>query len=289
MSRRSFGRIALIYSGRLGLILSLCVAGIRETSILESQLFYAPSHRDFETDMNAQELFVTAADGTKIQTWFLPPFNAKPTDPPAPAVLFCHGNGGVLPNHLPYVQFLTHHGIAVMMFDYRSFGKSDKGRLLRDNLALDTDAALAALKARTDVDPTRLGVYGFSLGGTFALNAAANHPELRAVCTIAGFSSWSGIAGDRVPVLGPLLIPLGLDSVDLAARLGTRPYLIIHADDDRTVLARHAHVLEAAAKNAGTPVQKVIVSGREHSSIFGKHPELADTVTNFFTQALAPK
>ncbi len=281
MNAKRFGRVARKSLLRLTVLLVVAMVVIRFTGAAESMFFYVPTRKAYQSPPGVQEVSFQTADGLTLSGWYLPPQGWKAGDKPAPAVLFCHGNAGSLPNHLSFVEFLTRRGLGVFMFDYRSYGRSQAGRLVRENLALDTEAALAALKARPDVDPSRLAVYGFSLGGTFAVNLAAAHPELRAVCVAAAFSSWSGVASDHVPVLGSVMVGGGVDSGSLAARIGKRPVFIVHAEGDRTVGSRHAALIEAGAKAGGADVKLMIVPGNAHSRLILDHPDVSEAIGAF--------
>lgn len=157
-SPRLQSRLASARRVALSVLALLCVLGLaaRFTGFAENQTFYVPSTLPFTTPDGVEDVTFTTADGLTLHAWYLQPTGRAPTDPPAPAVLFCHGNAGRLPNHLPFTQFLKHRGIGVFLFDYRSYGRSDQGWLSRENLVLDVEAALAKLKSRPDVDPARL-------------------------------------------------------------------------------------------------------------------------------------
>lgn len=68
-------------------------------------------------------------------------------------------------------------------------------------MLVDLDAALDWLHARPEVTSTRLGVVGFCMGGSFALNLAAMRDDL-AVCCFHGFPA--GPKGAAVPAPAPL-------------------------------------------------------------------------------------
>ena len=69
---------------------------------------------------------------------------------------------------------LTEHGIDCLRFDY---GDWDEGY----GETTDADAAVGWALDRYD----RVGLFGFSFGGTVALVAAASRPELAGVCALA--------------------------------------------------------------------------------------------------------
>lgn len=86
----------------------------------------------------------------------------------------------------------------------------------------DLDAALNWLRARPEVTPGRLGVIGFCMGGSFALNLAAMRDDL-AVCCFHGFPTGSKNAAVHAPapldvvdeITGPLIGFWGENDIDV--------------------------------------------------------------------------
>lgn len=274
---------AAIVLGVLGLLLG---AGCM-TSLVESMTFYHPGGVPPPAWSPMEDVWFTTEDGLRLHAWFIPPRGARPAGERAPAVLHAHGNAGNIENHIAFSDFLADAGIGVLLFDYRGFGHSERdGPLTREGLMRDTRAAFEALRTRPDVDPERLGVYGYSLGGAFALALAAERPEVRAVCTIVAFSSWRDVAGDFIPLLGPALIGAGLDPDDSASRLGQRPWLIVHGERDFIVRPRHAKVLEEAGRTAGVPVERLDVPRAGHADDVILGPVMREAVSAFFARTL---
>ena len=251
-------------------------------------LFYYPSRAPFQTPPAYEDIAFSTPDGLTLHGWFMPAVVPPGEDPeaPRPAVLHAHGNAGNVSYHHDYSDFLRHAGFHVLLFDYRSYGRSDKGSLRRDGLMIDTHAALDALLARPEVDASRVGVLGVSLGGSFAAALAAERDEARSLCIIAGFASWKGVAGDHAPLVGGLLIPGGLDARDAVARLGDRPLLIVHGDADGVVRVRHGHALEEAARAAGVDVELRVSPGANHTDILYDDPSAPGAIAAFFRRTL---
>jgi len=274
----------------LRVLCALCIAAlvglpvIRITGCAE-RLAYMPSTGASQTPVGAEDIWFTTADGLSLHGWF---FRARDAElgQPRPAVLHLHGNAGNMANHVWFSEFLTDHSMHVMMFDYRSYGQSDKGKLRRDPVLKDAHAALDALLARDDVDPDRVGVYGVSLGGVFALPLTAQRDEVRAICTLATFSTWRGIAGDLLPVIGPLIMPSGWDPIDFIAGLADRPYIIVHGDADEVINFRHAGLLHRRAIKENVDVQKLVVPGGRHNTLLDTDPEVRNAIATFFRDNL---
>jgi uncharacterized protein len=107
---------------------------------------------------------------------------------PFPAAVLIAGSGPhdrdeSLENHKPFLvlsDFLTRQGIAVLRYDKRGIGKStgsaDSATTL--DLASDTAAALAYLKARKEIDPARIGLIGHSEGALIAPYLASESTDI---------------------------------------------------------------------------------------------------------------
>ncbi|WP_410674145.1 alpha/beta hydrolase [Amycolatopsis sp. cmx-4-68] len=148
---------------------------------------------------------------------------------PAPVVILGHGLGATREMRLDaFAERFARAGFAVLAFTYRHFGDSGGSprQLLSINRQLaDWDAAIAHVKARGDVDGTRVAVWGSSFGGGHAITVASRHPELRAAVAQCPFTDGLASAVALGPVaslkLGPVL------ARDLVARFrGADPAMI---------------------------------------------------------------
>lgn len=97
----------------------------------------------------------------------------RPAVRPAPAIVVCH------PSDSPYqtglhtqdsVRFLAELGVIAFAPDYRGWGPSGGAR---GNEVRDVWNALATLRADPDVNATKIGLLGFSMGGGIAARAVA--------------------------------------------------------------------------------------------------------------------
>lgn len=247
------------------------------------RLFYWPIRDAFETPAQYEDVWIETADGKRLHGWFMPAIGV-PEGEQAPAILHAHGNAGNVLYHESFSSFLTMSGFHVLLFDYRGYGRSDKGSMNRKNLTIDTRAALAYLMERDDVDPDRVGVLGVSLGGPFALDAVINEPRVEAVVTVSTYASWRGVAKDAVGVAS-VLIPIGLDPVNLARKLETRPYLIMHGTNDTIVDAKHAELIRSSAENSFIDVTLKTYPG-DHNSLIQRDLQAQRDLIAFFERYL---
>jgi pimeloyl-ACP methyl ester carboxylesterase len=124
-------------------------------------------------------------EGSECAAWLYRP--AAPGRPPV--VVMGHGFAGTRDVGLPYfAEQLAARGMAVVLFDYRTFGASGGGpRQLVDpwRQLEDWRAALVFARAQADLDGERVALFGSSLGAGHALITAADAGDVRAVVALA--------------------------------------------------------------------------------------------------------
>ncbi len=123
---------------------------------------------------------------------------------PFPAVVLITGSGPQdrdesLMGHKPFLvlsDYLTRHGIAVLRADDRGTGKSTGvfGNATTADFATDTEAGVAWLKTRPEVDPHKIGLIGHSEGGVIAPMIAARNHDVAFIVMMAG----TGVPGDQI-------------------------------------------------------------------------------------------
>jgi uncharacterized protein len=141
-----------------------------------------------------------------------------------PVVILGHGLGATREMRLDaFAERFAQAGIAALAFTYRHFG--DSGGQPRQLLSIkrqlaDWDAAIAYVKARHDLDGTRIAVWGSSFGGGHAITVASRHPELKAAVAQCPFTD--GLASALA--LGPAasLNVLAAVAKDFASIVGRR-------------------------------------------------------------------
>jgi dipeptidyl aminopeptidase/acylaminoacyl peptidase len=126
------------------------------------------------------DLGFTAADGVRLSGTLCLPNGSGPFG----AVLFHNGSDRWTTRPCAEAAGFRHHGFATFTYDKRGVGRSggkccplaDPGYFAL--LAGDVRAAAEAIGARADIDPTRIGAFGFSQGGWVVPIAVASAPEL---------------------------------------------------------------------------------------------------------------
>ena len=110
-------------------------------------------------------------------------------------------------------EALAERGIGLLRIDFRGFGKSDgdTGASTIVGQVEDAEAAHQYLTGLDWVDPSRVGVIGFSLGGGVSTIAAGTHPDW-----FKSMVTWSSV-GDMVP---DMTGSVGQEAFDTAAEKG---------------------------------------------------------------------
>ncbi len=124
-----------------------------------------------------------------------------------PVVVIVHGSGpgdrdGTLGPNKPYADLargLAERGIAVLRYEKRTRAQPlwflGKRFTVREEVLDDALAAVALVRARPEIDPTRVIVLGHSFGGFLMPRIAAEDGRL------AGVIFWAGAFREQVPVL----------------------------------------------------------------------------------------
>jgi fermentation-respiration switch protein FrsA (DUF1100 family) len=244
------------------------------------RLFYHPNPIYHTSPSRGQKLdyskekFVSA-DGTPLVGWFIPAQKSgrKHSARALGTIVHIHGNAGNMAHHYPQVSWLAAEGFHVFVFDYRGFGHSG-GRPSKRGVVEDAVAAVKHVAGLPGVDPARIALFGQSLGGAIAINAAGLYketlPKLCAVVVESTFATYRGIVGDLAEGIGlrsltPLLIGDGLSPESAVPLIAPVPVLFVHGESDRLIDVRHSKVLHEAA---GDPKQLWILPKLGHLAPF---------------------
>ena len=208
---------------------------------------------DMQPQVGASDVWLTTADGVKIHGWWIAPPQARL------ATLFLHGNAGNITHRAGRVPPITGAGSALLLLDYRGYGKS-AGRPTEAGLYADADAAYRHLIS-AGWPPERIVLHGESLGCAAAVDLASRQP-CGGVVLEAPFPSAREVAGRVLPLVGPLLI-WGFDSKSKIGRVCV-PLLVLHGDRDEVIDFELGRRLFEAARQ---PKSFWAVPGAGHNDI----------------------
>lgn len=136
------------------------------------------------------------SEGLRIEGYMTVPTGPKPATG-WPVIVFNHG---YIPpavyrsteRYIAYVDGFARNGYIVLRPDYRGHGFSEgeaRGAYGQPDYTIDVLNALASIKRYPDADPTRVGMWGHSLGGFITLRAMVTDPSIKAGVI------WAGVVG----------------------------------------------------------------------------------------------
>ncbi|WP_428266268.1 alpha/beta hydrolase [Haliangium sp.] len=162
-------------SGLLGLAAALPpVRAIRYTARVFRRFAYPDQAPSFETPedygLSAESFEVTAEDGVRIRGWLFEPPDARGV------VIVCHPRSSNKSRVLRHIQILVEGGMAVVVFDFRACGDSERpGRRVFNSMwepLRDLEAVARMVEQRFAGDAglgQRVALLGCSFGGNMAI------------------------------------------------------------------------------------------------------------------------
>jgi hypothetical protein len=211
-----------------------------------------------EHGMDFEALTLDTADGERLDAWFVPVSQAHGV------VLFLHGNAGNLSHRMDSIAMFHRLGYAVLIFDYRGYGRSS-GKPSEAGLHRDAETAWAYLTRARGIAPENIVLFGESLGGALAAHLAARQRP-GALVLSSVFTSAPDLAADLYPWLpARWLVRLRYDTRAALARADC-PVLVAHSPDDEIIPYHHGQELFAAAP--GPKMFLALAGGHNDGFIF---------------------
>ncbi len=228
-------------------------------------------------------------EGTTLPAYHYPA--ARKNGARSPAVVFFPGLDGTKEMLLAGAIELSRRGIACLMVDGPGQGEAVRRRGLASRYDYEVPAAAAVdyLETRADVDPQRLGVMGWSMGGYYAPRAAAFEKRFKACVAWGAHYDYHAVWVERRRVLESggtdasgyifqLLSVMGVKTADEALRkledfrlAGVAekiecPILITHGEQDAIVPVEMAYRLyeHAGSKRKELKIFTAEEGGCEH-------------------------
>jgi hypothetical protein len=191
-----------------------------------------------DTELGAphEEVSFTTSDGLRLEGWYVPSKNRA-------AVIAFPGRRG--PQR--QTRMLAQHGYGVLLFDRRGEGESEGDpNIFGWKGERDLHAAVDYLRTRPDVDPSRIGGIGLSVGGEMMIEAAAESDGLRAIVSegagIRSIRESLALSGTGTRLAASLVHAVVTPGValfsntmpppsleDLVGRIAPRPVFLIYA------------------------------------------------------------
>ena len=237
-----------------------------------------------------RQVQLVTSDGFRLRAWYVPSRNRA-------AIIAFPGRS----QPVPHARMLVRHGYGVLLLDRRGEGASDGDyNAFGWTGERDLRAALTFLRRQPDVDPTRIGGLGLSVGGELLLQTAAHTQALRAVVSegagqrslaehldnpeVGRVQRWvSGMLAQTagVAVLSNSRPPDSL--ADLMPRIAPRPVLLIEA-----LNGNPDEVLNEVYAERGGPSTELwkTTAGGHTGALAAESADYEQRVVGFFDRAL---
>ncbi len=245
----------------------------------------------------AERVEFPSRDGVCLRGWWIPARRPRGT------IVLSHGYAGDCSPDLEYGEWLRGASYNLLYFDYRGHGSSDGNYTTLGHH--ETRDLLGAIDFAETRSSERVGVLGFSMGGSVAIQTAALTDSIRCVVADCSFANLRTLllhhAPDaRVPgLIAPAASFLLVAFMSLQAgenlflhspensigQIAPRAVLLIQAGNDELVAPSETERLYAAAR---PPKELWRVQGALHRAVDQVAPEeYRRRITAFFDQHLA--
>jgi hypothetical protein len=194
---------------------------------------------------------IVPTDGGSLATLYLPNPSATVT------ALYAHGNAEDLGHVAPFLEELRGAGFAVLAFDYRGYGMSTGGPPSTAGATSDMEAVYRHAVQTMRIPPSRLVLYGRSVGSGPATDLAARVP-------IGGLVLESAFVSAFRVLTKVTLLPFDRFDNLRHLRQVRAPVLVIHGTADAVIPVSHGRRLYEAA---GQPKQALWVEGAHHNDV----------------------
>jgi len=200
-------------------------------------------------------------------------------------------------------QYLASRGFIVLSVNYRlgigyghAFQYPERAGARGASEYLDVLAGGKYLQSRSDVDATRIGIWGGSYGGFLtALALGRNSDIFAAGVDIHGVHNWDRL-GRPGPDLRSALAGDGISEADIkeaarvqyesspvsAVKTWKSPVLLIHADDDRNVEFHQTVDLKQRLLEKGVKVEELVIPDDIHDFLLWRTWRTVTTATGAF-------
>jgi hypothetical protein len=283
---------------RLGLRLLAAVLALWLTAsfVAERTSLHPPRRRIGPTPaamgMAYSDVSFKTRDGLTLRGWWIPGTRHE-------SIVMVHGLSNSRREPLDKAGYLHQAGYNLLVFDLRGHGQSD-GEGTTMGFREPEDARAAVAEARK-LDPGPIGLFGYSLGASIAVEEAAVNPDVSAVVEDSGFSSVGDVFMARfsevthlpnVPWAAPLLafgqidIGTSLWNVQPVAKaaLLNKPLLAIIGSADTIVPPAEGMAIFQAA---GGPKQLLVVANAGHVAAYNTANLMYErTVLDFLARSL---
>jgi len=220
-----------------------------------------------------EDVWLTTSDKVRLHGWLY-----RASDPQAPLLIFFHGNAGNITERAPIAIGMAQHGVSVLLFDWRGYGRSE-GEPSESDLFKDAEAAYQFARTKNVV------LYGESLGGPYAASVAKKHGA-RALILDSTFPSLAALGNTLYwPLPLGATAPFALRTLTWANESHV-PTLVLHSRHDDVMPFRLG---KALFDGLSVPKEMLTSEVRGHCAISFDDPRYFETVARFVKSTPPPR
>lgn len=255
---------------------------------------YTPTKYGFDF----KEITIPTKNNKNLYGWWVPVDNLN--NEKKPTIVLVHGWSRNVDRAMSYIKRLHPAGYNLLAFDSRCHGKSDNDKFSSMvKFTEDIRAAIDYAEKFPNVDTSRIGVLGLSIGGAASVYAASLDSRIKSVVTLGAFSHPKMVMGDefkkrKIPyfpfvwfIFKYMELRIGAKFNDIAPinniAKSDASIFLIHGIDDLTVPIEQADELYHAGNRDKVKLWKVEDKG--HSDC-NHHPDFWDKVLDFYKTTL---
>ena len=284
----------------IGTFLAIALVVMIDRNILSviTESAPTPSQVDIPADLSfdVEEVTFLSEDGLRIAGWYVPPENGA-------LVILLHGYSGNRTAVIWHAEQLTKAGYGVLMYDERASGESEgEYRSYGWEDPRDVGGALAFLNEKPEIDASKIGIGGCSIGGQIALQGAAYYPQIGAVWADGASSVRAqDIHKPTNPIFVLLVagnymldwmyeVKLGIDAptpmIEIIDNIAPRPIMLVGSGIPHPFVGSEGDHLKNYAQHAGENAELWVIPDAGHCGGPRARPEeYATRMVKFFDTA----
>jgi uncharacterized protein len=244
-----------------------------------------------------EHVTVETYDGLKLNCWFV-----RQKKKAHGTVIFLHGVGDCKIAGVPFARSLYDRGFNIFLYDSRQHGESEGYYCTYGFYEKhDVSAVISYLQTRTDVKIGKIGIYGTSMGGAVAIQAAAIDPRIVCVVSEGSYTALRVVFVDyqkriiKLPwhFLRNIALVQSQKMANFKARLVAPledikrvhvPVLIVHGKNDSFIRSDYSTLLYEAANE---PKQLLLIEGAGHNDVWEiGSTNYENSIASFFKEHL---
>ncbi|MEM7724770.1 MAG: alpha/beta fold hydrolase [Cyanobacteria bacterium P01_A01_bin.45] len=197
-------------------------------------------------------------------------------------LLYLHGNSLNISANISQAKLYYQQGFSVLLIDYRGYGLSQGSFPSESQVYEDAHIAWDYLVQKQQISPSKIFIYGHSLGGAIAIDLAVKCPQASGLIVESSFTSIQEMIEHQRNIFSifPVdwILTQRFDSINKVPNL-KMPVLFIHGALDNSV---PSYMSKKLYETAPSPKHLVIIDDAQHNDVSEvATPEYIESINYF--------